>query len=78
MVLVNNPTPDGADERAQLRDDIAQLRVDVSTAIAIARHADERADRSARELWWATLGFGLSLGLAILLLVLAVIPGGQL
>ena len=62
----------------KLRNEIDTLRVEVATALDAARRADRRADEAARSVLWAILAIGLSVGIALTLIVLAVIPGGQL
>jgi hypothetical protein len=64
---------------------IRELRTQVTTAVDAARRAeetahqaDQRADDAFRHVQYSALALGLSFGMALVLIILAVIPGGQL
>jgi hypothetical protein len=69
---------DHAIEIDELRREVTALRIEVGTAVAVAAQANELADRAAREVHRASIALGLTFGIALLLIVLAVIPGGQI
>lgn len=73
------------DDIEALHRTIGELAAQVAVALdavyraeETAHQADQRADDAFRHVQYAAVALGLSFGIALALIILAVIPGGQL